>query len=98
MLLWTMANFIRLTVGSGQQLRQDDPSALKDIIEIVQGKVSIEGGGVKWVPFAFYIYTSRPTHVYQRQALARGLCLKLLQTWKTISRKEMSHKIKEEQL
>jgi nucleolar MIF4G domain-containing protein 1 len=34
-------------VDSGQQLRQDDPSALKDIIEIVQGKVSIKGGGVK---------------------------------------------------
>jgi nucleolar MIF4G domain-containing protein 1 len=42
-----MANFIRLMVDSGQQLRQDDPSALKDIIEIVQGKVSIGGGGVK---------------------------------------------------
>jgi nucleolar MIF4G domain-containing protein 1 len=42
-----MVDFIRLMVDSGQQLRQDDPSALKDIIEIVQGKVSIKGGGVK---------------------------------------------------
>jgi nucleolar MIF4G domain-containing protein 1 len=42
-----MANFIRLTVDSGQQLRHDDPSALKDIIDIVQGKVSVKGNGVK---------------------------------------------------
>ena len=37
-----MADLIRLTVDSGQQLKQDDPSALKDIIDIVQGKVSIK--------------------------------------------------------
>ena len=42
-----MVNDIRVTIDSGQQLRQDDPSALKDIIEIVQGKVSIESGSVK---------------------------------------------------
>ena len=42
-----MIDFIRLMVDSGQQLRQDDPSALKDIIEIVQEKVSVKGDGVK---------------------------------------------------
>ena len=42
-----MANFIRLTVDSGHRLRQNDPSALKDIIENVQGKVSIKDDGVK---------------------------------------------------
>ena len=47
MFLYTMANFVRLTVDSGQQLRQDDPSALKDIIEIVQGKVSDKDNSVK---------------------------------------------------
>jgi len=47
MLLWNIANFIRLMVDSGQQLRRDDPSALKDIIEIVQGKVSMKDEGVK---------------------------------------------------
>ncbi|KAG6900793.1 hypothetical protein C0993_000112 [Termitomyces sp. T159_Od127] len=31
---------LKITRNSGQQLRQDDPSALKDIIEIVQHKVS----------------------------------------------------------
>jgi hypothetical protein len=41
---------------SGQQLRQDDPSALKDIIEIVQRKVSIKDDGVKCVPcFTFVL-------------------------------------------
>jgi nucleolar MIF4G domain-containing protein 1 len=45
-LLKDITNIIRLTIDSGQQLRQDDPSALKDIIEIVKGKVSIEDGGV----------------------------------------------------
>lgn len=33
-------------IDSGQQLRQDDPSALKDIIQIVQGRVSTEDNGV----------------------------------------------------
>ena len=44
-----MANFIRLTVDSGHRLRQNDPfePALKDIIEIVQGKVSIKDDVVK---------------------------------------------------
>ncbi|KAG5635726.1 hypothetical protein H0H81_010304 [Sphagnurus paluster] len=31
---------LKVVRNSGQQLRQDDPSALKDIIQIVQGKVS----------------------------------------------------------
>ncbi|KAF8969183.1 hypothetical protein BDZ97DRAFT_1754792 [Flammula alnicola] len=31
---------LKIVRNSGQQLRQDDPSALKDIIQIVQGKVS----------------------------------------------------------
>lgn len=42
-----MANCICLTADSGQQLRQDDPSALKDIIEIVQGKISIKDDNIK---------------------------------------------------
>lgn len=29
-----------ILIDSGQQLRQDDPLALKDIIEVVQSKVS----------------------------------------------------------
>ncbi|KAF8907299.1 hypothetical protein CPB84DRAFT_1844000 [Gymnopilus junonius] len=33
---------LKLVRNSGQQLRQDDPSALKDIIDIVLGKVSSE--------------------------------------------------------
>ena len=32
-----VANWLR---DSGQQLRQDDPSALKDIVQIVQSKTS----------------------------------------------------------
>lgn len=62
--LWTMlfritVDFSCTTTDSGQQLKQDDPSALKDIIEIVQGKVSTKDSGVKWVYLLFfYIYTS----------------------------------------
>ncbi|KAF8813324.1 hypothetical protein BYT27DRAFT_7180798 [Phlegmacium glaucopus] len=37
---------LKILRNSGQQLRQDDPSALKDIIEIVQGKVSMKDDGV----------------------------------------------------
>lgn len=35
-----VASLIDVWLDSGQQLRQDDPSALKDIIQIVQAKVS----------------------------------------------------------
>ncbi|KAJ7593311.1 hypothetical protein C8J56DRAFT_495127 [Mycena floridula] len=34
---------LKIVRNSGQQLRQDDPSALKDIIDIVQNKMSVEG-------------------------------------------------------
>jgi hypothetical protein len=33
-------SFLTHLLDSGQQLRQDDPSALKDIIDIVQKKVT----------------------------------------------------------
>ena len=36
-------------MDSGQQLRADDPSALKDIIQIVQGKVEGKGGNLRCV-------------------------------------------------
>jgi hypothetical protein len=35
---------------SGQQLRQDDPSALKDIIQIVQSKFSNNDNAHTFVP------------------------------------------------
>ncbi|CAA7266968.1 unnamed protein product [Cyclocybe aegerita] len=37
---------LKIVRGSGQQLRHDDPSALKDIIQIVQGKVSPKDDGI----------------------------------------------------
>ncbi|KAJ3515422.1 hypothetical protein NLJ89_g1761 [Agrocybe chaxingu] len=37
---------LKIVRSSGQQLRQDDPSALKDIIQIVQGKVSPKDDGI----------------------------------------------------
>ncbi|KAF9485159.1 hypothetical protein BDN70DRAFT_848385 [Pholiota conissans] len=37
---------LKVVRNSGQQLRQDDPSALKDIIQIVQGRVSTEDEGI----------------------------------------------------
>ncbi|KAF8632217.1 hypothetical protein AX15_001975 [Amanita polypyramis BW_CC] len=37
---------LKLLRNSGQQLRQDDPSALKDIVTIVQSKVSGREGGL----------------------------------------------------
>lgn len=39
-------------LDSGQQLRQDDPSALKDIIEIVQKKISTKDEAVRFVDHA----------------------------------------------
>lgn len=47
MLFRITVDFSCTTTDSGQQLKQDDPSALKDIIEIVQGKVSTKDSGVK---------------------------------------------------
>lgn len=43
--LLIVADWLR---DSGQQLRQDDPSALKDIIQIVQSKTSDEGMTTKY--------------------------------------------------
>ncbi|KAL1703573.1 armadillo-type protein [Schizophyllum commune] len=37
---------LKVVRNSGQQLRADDPSALKDIIQIVQGKVEGKGGNL----------------------------------------------------
>uniref|UniRef100_D8Q3X7 MI domain-containing protein n=1 Tax=Schizophyllum commune (strain H4-8 / FGSC 9210) TaxID=578458 RepID=D8Q3X7_SCHCM len=37
---------LKVVRNSGQQLRADDPSALKDIIQIVQGKVDGKGGNL----------------------------------------------------
>ncbi|KAL1738484.1 hypothetical protein HDZ31DRAFT_50919, partial [Schizophyllum fasciatum] len=37
---------LKVVRNSGQQLRADDPSALKDIIQIVQGKVEGKGGAL----------------------------------------------------
>ncbi|KDR78859.1 hypothetical protein GALMADRAFT_244494 [Galerina marginata CBS 339.88] len=37
---FTVELLLKIVRNSGQQLRQDDPSALKDIIQIVQGKIS----------------------------------------------------------
>lgn len=34
-------------VDSGQQLRQDDPSALKDIVQLVQNKVAEKQDGLR---------------------------------------------------
>ena len=41
-------------IDSGQQLRQDDPSALKDIINVVQGKIATGNNTIR------YYLTSRP--------------------------------------
>jgi hypothetical protein len=43
-----VANGLR---DSGQQLRQDDPSALKDIVQIVQSRTSGGGKTPKYVSF-----------------------------------------------
>jgi nucleolar MIF4G domain-containing protein 1 len=41
---------------SGQQLRQDDPSALTDIIQIVQSKVTSNSGELRYLSFISGIY------------------------------------------
>ena len=43
-----------LYTDSGQQLRADDPSALKDIIAIVQTKLSSQGTTLTYIHFPSY--------------------------------------------
>lgn len=45
---------VHFITDSGQQLRQDDPSALKDIIEIVQGKISTTDDAVRFDQSFFF--------------------------------------------
>ena len=88
MLLWTIANFIRLTVDSGQQLRQDDPLTLKNIIEIIQGNVFIK------------VSTFRVSHLYQSTSSSISTTSSrtrfIMELLQAISQKEMSHNISKE--